>query len=335
MATLADIAKRAGVSPSTVSKALRAKDDINKETASQILAYAAEMGYSLSNKGNNGKQCVGILFPELISDYYARIVNSLTSLFRSDGIETLLAVSEFSGERETMLFRQMLEMKLTAIICITEQDVLSPLIRKNAIIHKIPLLQIAMNQESYGHDNICVNERVGIYLAVDHLADLGHREIVFFGDQYGERRLCYFQEALQNRSLPDKNILLTRARHWQAGYELAGQLINSRKRQKITAVVAEYDNIAAGAMRRFSESGFVIPRDYSIIGFDDAKYCGYLPVALTTVNSHAEEMCDIAHEMLYKKINNPEYKVIQNSSIVPTLVIRESTTTPAARTKQE
>ena len=325
MATLAEIAKRAGVSPSTVSKALRAKDDINKETASRIIAYAVEMGYSVGIKSNKEKQCVGILFPELISDYYARIVSRLTCLFREEGIETFLAVSEFSGERETILFRQMLDMRLTAIICITEQDVLSPLIRENIVLYKIPVLQIAMNQQSYGHDNICVDERVGLNLVVNHLADLGHHEIAFLSDPYGERRLYYFQEAMRSRNLPDKNILSTQTRHWQAGYELAGQLLTGKKWQGITALVAEYDNIAVGAIRRLTEAGFQVPRDYSIIGFDDAKYCSYLPAALTTVNSHAEEMCDIAFEMLYRKIRNPDYKVIQNSSIVPTLVFREST----------
>ena len=331
MATLAEIAKRAGVSPSTVSKALRAKDDINKETASQIIAYAAEMGYSMGTRENNDRQCVGILFPELISDYYARIVSRLTSLFQEKGLETFLAVSEFSGERETILFRQMLGMKLTALICITEENVLSPLIRECASLYNIPMLQIAMNQQSYDHDNICVDEQVGITLAVKHLADLGHREIAYLGDPLGERRMYYFQEALRSLALPDKNILLTQARHWQAGHELAGQILASRKWQGITALVAEYDDIAVGAMRRFAEAGFQVPRDYSVVGFDDAKYCSYMPVALTTVNSHAEEMCDIAFEMLNKKIHNPGYKVIQNSSIVPTLIIRESTAAPVER----
>ena len=331
MVTIAEIAKRAGVSPSTVSKALRGRDDINKETASQILTYAVEMGYSTDTRENNKKNCIGILFPEVISDYYARIVNSLISLFRDEEMETFLAISDFSGERETLLFQQMLDMKLTAIICITEQDILSPRIRESTSLYNIPILQIAMNQQSYGHDNICVDERVGLNLAVNHLVDLGHREIAFLGDPYGERRLFFFQEALRNRGLPDKNILLTKARHWQAGYELAGQLLSKKKWQGITAVIAEYDNIAVGAMRRFSEAGFLIPRDFSVIGFDDAKYCSFLPVALTTVNSHAEEMCDIAFEMLYRKIRNPNYKVIQNSSIVPTLVFRESTAPPAVK----
>lgn len=329
MVTLAEVAKRVGVSPSTVSKALRGSNDINKDTATHISAMAAEMGYTLEEKKNHYKnQCVGIVCPEIISSYYARIVSNLTDLFQEKNIETFLGISDFNGKRESALLDQMIAMKMTAIICITEQNTLSPLIRKNIALHGIPILQIAMNMQSIGHDNICIDERIGLTLIVNHLTQLGHREIAFLGEQYSERRLQYFQEAMRDHGLNEDNVLITQTRHWQAGYELAEKLLGRKKKQEITAVVAEYDDIAVGVMRRFGEAGLQIPADYSIVGFDDAKYCCYLPVALTTVESHVEEMCGIVFDIIFKKIKDSTYKVFQHISINPDLVLRESTGAP-------
>jgi DNA-binding LacI/PurR family transcriptional regulator len=239
-----------------------------------------------------------------------------------------MAISNFSNEREASLLKQMISMKMSAIICVTEQSFLSPLIRESTALYNIPILQIAMNMESTVHDNICVDERAGLNLVINHLTQLGHKNIAFFGDQYSECRLFYFQEAMKAHGLSEKNVFLTQIRHWQAGYELAGEALDNRKKKELSAVVAEYDDIALGAMRRFNEAGFTVPGDYSIVGFDDANYCRYLPVALTTIESHLEEMCDIAFEMIIKKIRDPEYRVIQHISIAPDLIFRESTAAP-------
>jgi LacI family transcriptional regulator len=329
MVTIIEIAVKAGVSPATVSKALRGSSDINRDTAARIVTLAAQMGYAIGEKKNLlKKRCVGLLCPEIISNYYARIVSKLAQLFYEREIEIFMTISNFSTEREASLLKQMISMKMSAIICVTEQSFLSPLIRESIALYNIPILQIAMNMESTVHDNICIDERVGLNLVINHLTQLGHKNIAFFGDRYSECRLFYFQEAMKAHGLSEKNIFLTQIRHWQAGYELAGELLEDRKKKETSAVVAEYDDIALGAIRRFNEAGFTIPGDYSIIGFDDANYCRYLPVALTTVESHLEEMCDIAFEMVMKKIKDPEYRVIQHISIAPDLIFRESTAAP-------
>jgi LacI family transcriptional regulator len=332
MVTLAEIAKRAGVSSSTVSKALRGGNDINRDTAARIALLAAEMGYTRGEKKiahKHKKQYIGILCPEIISSYYARIVSKLTELFREEDIEVFLAISEFSGKREAALLEQMIALKMTAIICITEQNTASPLISEKIILHGIPILQIAMNLQSTGHDNICVDERTGLMLVINHLTQLGHKRIAFLGEQYSERRMQYFQEAMREHGLNENHIFITQTRHWQAGYELGEQLLADRKKLMFTAVAAEYDDIAVGVMRRFREAGLKSPRDYSVVGFDDAKYCRYLPISLTTVETHVEEMCDVAFNIILKKIKEPNYKVIQNISIIPDLVCRESTGAPA------
>jgi LacI family transcriptional regulator len=137
---------------------------------------------------------------------------------------------------------------------------------------------------------------------------------------------------MRSHGLYDGNILITQTRHWQAGYELADMLFSKEKISGITAIVAEYDDIALGAMRRIKELGLKVPEDLSIVGFDDANYCRYLPIALTTVETHIEELCSIAFEMLFKKIQNPHYRVIQNISVVPDLIYRESTGAPPVKT---
>jgi DNA-binding LacI/PurR family transcriptional regulator len=195
----------------------------------------------------------------------------------------------------------------------------------------IPILQIAMNQRAVKHDNICIDEHAGLIMIINHLTQLGHKNIVFFGERYAERRLQYFREAMREHGLCDAFVFITQTRHWQAGYELAEELLVKQKKISATAIVAEYDDIALGAIRRLKEAGLEVPGDFSVVGFDDANYGRYLPVSLTTVESHIEEMCGIAFETLSKKIENPRYKVIQSISIVPDLICRESTSAPKAQ----
>jgi DNA-binding LacI/PurR family transcriptional regulator len=327
LVTQNDIARMAGVNKSTVSKALRGSSDINPETGERIREVARQMGYvHKSTHKAAPNQMIGIICPEVISGYYARIITTLTNHLLKHEYLALTALSDFSQHREEQILTQFAHMQVSGIMYITEQSNAGDILAKTFAGHSaIPLVIIGLNYEDQKHDVISVDERLGIRRIVEHLIDLGHTRIAFIGDILVQQRLRYFQDCLKHHDIvPDSRYIAIGAeRHEQGGYLRMQHLLALP--EPPTAVVAGYDAMALGAMRALKEAGKRVPEDISLTGFDDSSLCKYLPTALTTVNCNIEEMSRIAAAILLKNIRDPSYHVVQTVAIQPDFMVREST----------
>ena len=326
MTTLRDVARAAGVSHSTVSKALRGAGDLNPETARRIRETAAELGYRVRERRNGARHTVGVICPELLGSYYARMAAYLADALQARGMDMLLAVSGFDPAREESLLESFTARNLSGIVCVTENDL------GHALRHipaSVPTVVAAANYSPEDRDVICIDECTGMRRVAEHLTGLGHTRIAFAGTRYGEKRLEYLNQELfvRNAEIPASRVYLSDSRHGAAGYEAAQALM----KEAPTAIVAEYDDVALGVMRRLSEMGVRVPEDVSVTGFDNADFCASLPVALTSVDSHVEELCAAAADTLLRKMENPGSRVMQSISVKPTLVVRDSTAAPAMK----
>ena len=323
MTTLRDVAEAAGVNPTTVSKALRGAGDLNPETARRIRETAAALGYRVRERRNGARRTVGVICPELRGSYYARMAAYLDEALRSREMDMLLAVSGFDPRREERLLESFTARNLSGIICVTEND-LSRALRH--IPASVPTVLAAANYSPEDRDVICIDECAGMRRVAEHLTALGHTRIAFAGTRYGEKRLEYLKQELFvcGAAVPDVRVFLSEQRHSAAGYEAAAVLM----RERPTAIVAEYDDVALGVVRRLGEMGLRVPEDVSVTGFDNADFCVSLPVSLTSVDSHVEELCAAAADTLLRKMENPGSSVMQSISVKPTLVVRESTAAP-------
>ncbi|NMA09152.1 MAG: LacI family transcriptional regulator [Clostridiales bacterium] len=317
--TLRDIAREVGVNTPTVSKALRGGSDLSAETVNRIRETAARMGYRVRERKNAAVRTVGIICPELMGSYYARVATQLYEKLRAAGYEVKLAVSDFDQTREEALLMNFAGKGAAGLVCVTENDLAQAVTR---IPRSVPTVVIAANFTSAERDVICVDENIGMRAVADHLAGLGHTRIAYAGSPYGETRRRYLAEALASHSIT-LDAYVSEKRHGACGYELGQRILAAVPRP--TAVAAEYDDIALGLMRAFSEAGLRVPEDISVTGFDDADFCRYLPVSLTSVNSHVPALCTLAVDMLTRKLADPAYRVVQSTYIKPTLSVREST----------
>ena len=319
MTTLRDVARAAGVNPSTVSKALRGAGDLNPETARHIRETAAELGYRVRERRNGAVRTVGVICPELMGSFYARIASEMGEALLAEGFDMLLAVSNFDPAREEALLEGFTGRNLAGIVCITENDLRRPLSRIPA---SVPTVVVAANYAVEDRDVICIDEGAGMRRVAEHLTELGHTRIAFAGTRYGEKRLESLNRELflRGAQIPQERIWLSAQRHGRAGLEAGERLLAARP----TAIVAEYDDVALGVMRALAARGVRVPEDVSVTGFDNADFCAYLPPPLTSVDSHAGELCAAAAQTLARKLANPR-GAVQSVSIRPTLVIREST----------
>ena len=319
-----DIAKIAGVNISTVSKALRNSPDINKETTEKIKDIAKRMGYETKNKDTEEVvKKIGIICPEVRSNYYAQILTEMQSIINEKDAYLFLSLTSFSYEREIKSIESMIEQKVDGIVCMTEGKKLGKYLESNLANIGIPIVQVAITNTTE-FDSISVDYGTGIDYAIGYLYDLGHRKIAFLGDQYSTERLDCFKESLKKREIPleEEYIQLSTERFENCGYELMDKLLELS--DPPTAILGEYDDIVIGAMCKAREKGINIPDDMSFIGIDNVSYAYYLNPALTTVGGDVKEMSSIALALLFKKMKNKSYNLMQHVQIKPELIIRES-----------
>lgn len=326
MATLADIASALSLNKTTVSKALNNSSDISRETRERVWSEAARIGYTKHKaKQASRGEFIGVICPEVSSYYYAQVATFLSARLEEKGYNTLLMLSNFSPEAEARLFTQLINLNAAGIVVITEQTDLSPTLRKIPGANRIPIVIIGLNYESADHDVVSIDERRGIRVIAQHLAEKGHHRVAFIGDSLVNNRLAYFQEATAENGLelPEECIVLSSKRNEECGYEGMKQLLALRVRP--TAVLAGYDTIALGAYRALTEAGLSVPEDVALVGFDDSDFCSYLPCSMTSVNYDVAAECKVAIAILLSRIREGEAQSIQTAAIIPRLIIREST----------
>lgn len=325
MATLSDIAALVGVNKTTVSKALRGSSDISRETRQRVQTAAAQLGYAAApRKVSAPARLVGVLCPEVTSYYYSRIVTALNEFLMEQSFATVLMLTDFSHRREEELIDQLAKLDVAGAICITEHPNIGDILAAQTRGRAMPTVVMGLNYEALDHDAVSVNERLGIRQAVERLILLKHRRIAFIGDELENERLRYLREALSAKglSLPDEYISISPKRFEARGYEGMKALL--KLAVPPTAVVAGYDAVALGAYRAICEAGLSVPGDLSLVGFDDADFCGFLPISLTSINSNAADMCRIVTKILLKKIREPEYRIVQTVAVQPEFIARES-----------
>ena len=324
MVTILDIAKKANVNKSTVSKALNNSGDISFETASYIRAVAKELGYERRFRKSSAQKTIGIITAEIDDAYYSGLVEKIMSTAQTQGYICCVLTSNYDPESEENAVRYMIDKNVSGVFL-----GLSIGGQTNRFCDRfkecgIPVVAVAEESDEFEIDKIWINDKDGVDQAVEHLVSLGHERIAYIGDKYGLKRLESFKSAMLKRNLPvlDGLVSLQSERKFECGYRGVKELLLTN--QNFTAIFAQYDDIAIGAMRALAESGISVPNEVSIIGADDTKYCSYITPTLTSINCNSDFLCQVAFKILENKINKKD-KSIQSVLIKPKLVVREST----------
>ena len=194
----------------------------------------------------------------------------------------------------------------------------------------VPTVSVAGHHPLKGVTNIVLDQDYGVRAALKHLVSLGHRKIAFMRGQpsssdaeFRWKAVCMVAHELGIEMDPDLIANLEfDSPSPQAGYPYAKELLARRK--PFTALFAYNDLSAIGAIRAIQEEGLQIPRDISVVGFDDIPWAAFHTPSLTTVQQPLEKMGKIAAETLIHMIENTGQQVPE-IAIEPSLVVREST----------
>ncbi len=327
MTTLKDIAKIAGVHVSTVSKALIGSSDINEETRERITKIAIENDYKIDKvrrKSLHNSGIIGVICPEIISNYYAQIINIIEEEIKKEGYLCLISLTSFDLNSERTYLNLMAKANTEGIIFLSESINLEEILLDYKKNINIPLVLIAQNTETKDYDCIKIDDEHGVRLAIEHLIQIGMQDIGYIGDELSDARLNVFIKILEENKLRanKKWIKVHKERFEKCGYDSRSAILKGDEIP--SAILAAYDDIAVGVIKAIYDSGRSVPDDISVIGIDNIRSAQYLCPELTTIAGPVEEMGKIAIKLLFKKIKNKEYKVVQNVRLSPNLIIRKS-----------
>jgi LacI family transcriptional regulator len=328
-ATIRSVAKLAGVAPSTVSHYLNQTAPLSPATAKNVEQAIAALNYRVNLGARSLRlrktNSIGVVIPNITSPYFGEIAAIMENKLWERGFQTLLSISERSPERELSQVAHLVSRQVDGILLVY----CSQKTRVAETLGNIPVPIVFVDRQVTDQYSICTDNVLGGRLAARHLATLGHRVIgVLCGEpsvQNVAERIHGFELELQRFGLEIPGAYkVTGRQDLQLGLRITDLL---ELEPRPTAIFATNDIVAIGAWRKLVESGFHIPHDISIMGFDDIEISRFLVPPLTTVAQPGREIGAKAVELLIDlvqagKATKPAEK---NVILAPTLKIRGST----------
>lgn len=332
MVTIKDIAKAAGVSPSTVSRALNDSPLISAATKERIKRLAQELGYERNElarglvKGSFG--ALGLIVPDIANPFFAEITKGVEEAARKRGFGVLLCTTQGEEAREEEYLRLLRRKRVDGLI-IASVTLDDPHLRELQG-SKIPFVLVSRLSRRVEAPYVVVDDKKGGRLAVEHLVDLGHEKIAFIGGpanvHSSRERMEAYKEVLKERGLPyDPGWVVFASFSQEAGREAARSLLSGGKRP--TAIFAANDLIALGVMEAAEELGLRIPEDLSLVGYNNISYAALPRIQLTTVAQPTYEMGRIAVEYLLSVCSGKTKEKLR-CVLPPRLVVRKTTAPP-------
>jgi LacI family transcriptional regulator len=325
--TLKQLAEHLGLNPATVSVVLNdvAGRSIPQVTRDRIKAAAKEMNYQPSLLGralrNQRTLTIGILVPELDDGYHTQVMSGIGDQLINAGYFYFTAHHRHQKslvEEYTRMFIGRGAQGIIAIDTLLEHSV------------PVPVVAVAGHRSIPGVTNVVLDHASAAELTLNHLYSLGHRNIAFMrgqpfsSDSDGRwNALVDVAERLGIKINPELVVSLDRNMSSpELGYPVIQQLLATR--QPFTALVAFNDISAIGSIRALQDANLRVPKDVSVIGFDDINAAAFTLPRLTTINQPLAEIGRIATQCLLDRIHGTA-TTPDEISIAPTLVEREST----------
>ncbi len=333
--TIYDIAKEAKVSVATVSRVLNNTAPVKTTTRNKIMDLIVKhrfqpnaLARSLIKKETG---MIGIILPDITNPFYPEVLSGLEQEARNKGYTFFLCDTSGDFARESQYLNILREKQVDGIIFIGGRINLLECSKtmKEELVEfskQVPTVLINGNLPQTSLHRVATDESRGTELAVQHLIDLGHKDIAFIGGRdfmsTTIQKVQAFQETMKNNGLKVREewILLDDF-SLESGKQLMVELLNGKKRP--TAVSCVNDLTAIGAVKAALQAGLQIPRDISIVGFDDMPLASIIDPELTTVSQKSRQLGQTAVFVLHQLINNEMAEKV--TVIQPELVVRRST----------
>lgn len=328
--TMKDIARITGVSIKTVSRAINNYPDINDETRKRILQVAEELAYVPNSVATHLRQkntrTIGYIIPDMTNTFFGEAGVVIDEYFNERGYLTITSCTRATQENEIDILRRMIANRVSGIILATVGNT-GPHIKQLLYKHEIPLVVIDNEVSGLKTNIVLHDDSYNTAQMMEHLYQQGYARIAFISgpldETSGKRRYDAYREAAQEKGFYDET--LVRISDWtmKGGFSSTKSLLQEHG-SRIDAVFYANSLMAIGGYRIISDSGYRIPDEIAIAGYDDLAILDYMTIPLTTINKLDTEIGRLAAERLYEMIETGDHAP-KESLVRGTVVCRKST----------
>jgi LacI family transcriptional regulator, repressor for deo operon, udp, cdd, tsx, nupC, and nupG len=294
MSSIKDVARLAGVSIATVSRTLATPEKVSEATRRKVQQAIQRSGYVRNELARSFRmqstQTILVLVPDIGNPFYSLIIQGLEEIAQRHRYRLLLGDLQNSAERELEYLQGVMQRQVDGVISLGHA---LPQVRTFKDGKTVPLVMAC----EYLHDtsvaSVSIDNAGAAALATRHLVERGHRRIAFINGPastpLSKDRLRGYRAALKGAGLPYAAELVLRGDFSLASGERAAQALLAAERE-FTAIFAANDAMGIGAIKVLRAHGLLVPRDVSVVGFDDIEFAQYVEPPLTTIHQPRREI---------------------------------------------
>lgn len=332
--SIADIARVAGVSHTTVSRALRGSTLISVDTRERIKRLANEMGYTpnaiAQSLQTRRTSTIGLVVTSIADPFLSDVVKGVEEVARAANLSVFLSATHNDPDQEMVVIETFHRRRVDGIL-VASSRITSEYKRR---LDRIRIPTVLINSQADSQDEllnwVSVDDRAGAQLAVEYLLQLGHHSIGYLGissrPRSNRQRFQGYQNALAAAGIACRDALVMITPGTEASHEedvTVGQdSLPYFLEREVTAVFCYNDMTAIGLLMACRERGIAVPQELSVVGFDDIKMASYVAPPLTTIHQPKVELGRLATQVMLNLLSNRPGK---NYVLQPELITRAST----------
>ena len=329
--TIKDVAKKAGVSISTVSRVINDSKPVTDEVKQKVLDVIKETGYvpnplarSLVTKKS---QLIGVIVPEVSDSFVSELVNGIEEVAKMYDYDILLANTYSNKEQELKSINLLRAKQVEGIVMMSwkvDEEHLEYI--QNC---RVPAVYVSKTARNYDVYSVSISNTDATYDMTKYLIDKGHKKIAFMMTSEDDtaleaERYLGFEKAMQDNALNiDKSLVKNAGTTYKHGYDKMKEILDEGNVPE--AVFVTGDEAAIGALNAICDAGYRVPEDISIAGFNDAKIASMYRPKLKTVHQPLYDMGAVAIRMVIKMIDKEvlenkkvelPYKIVERESVI-------------------
>lgn len=305
MPTIKDVARRTGLSLSTISKYLNG-GNVREENRRAIDEAVAELGYCVNvfarSLKANRSMTIGILLPTISSPFFGRVVAAMEPVLRRSGYACFVCSYDFDREQELEKLEFLARYHVDGIVYVPERATREQVLTR---VGSIPVVLIDRTLKDAPYDTVVVDNLNAVYMAVEHLLERGHRRIgLISGPQSistARERTVGYRRVLADYGLPvDEALIAVGNYDLESGSRLFAQFVDMA--QPPTAVFVTNYDMTIGAIMAAHERGICLPDELDFIGYDNVDLCSIVTPRLQIIEQPMDEMGRRAAQLVLERI---------------------------------
>ena len=322
--TIKDIARELGISPSTVSRALKDHFEISQETKDAVKRVADELNYqpnSLALSLRYSKShTIGIIVPEIVHFFFSTIISGIEDIANGMGYNVIITQSNESLEREKANLQTLFNNRVDGVLISVSKETHDNAHLEAMMNKGLPIVFFDRIVKDLNCSSVTVDDFMGGYQATEHLIRQGFKKIVHLA---GPANLDMTDKRLEGLEINEELIVFDILSDDKQIQEIVFNLLRDHNPDGLFAFT---DMAALSAIKAAHKYGRNVPVDFGVVGFSNWQFTAFTSPSITTIEQPGFEMGQHAAELLIKQIESEEEEVKTESVVLPTsLLFREST----------